>query len=173
MRYASMLWGNIKGGSGVSPHIGENGNWYIGTTDTGVKAAGTNGVGIASIELISTVGRVKTYRITFTNSATFDFVVTDGADGNNGSQPMQITGLTLVAANWTLVTGLYEYDLANANITANSIVEVIPANASIAIVKSAEVLPETDSSAGSVKLYAINAPTGDISVTINITEKQV
>lgn len=85
----------------------------------------------------------------------------------------QITGITLITANWSLVAGLYEYTLADVNITDNSIVEVIPANASIAIIKAAEVLPETDSSAGSVKLYATNAPTGDISVTINITEKQV
>ncbi len=31
------------GEDGESPHIGENGNWFIGTADTGVKAAGTNG----------------------------------------------------------------------------------------------------------------------------------
>ena len=31
------------GENGVTPHIGENGNWFIGDTDTGVKAAGTNG----------------------------------------------------------------------------------------------------------------------------------
>lgn len=36
---------------------------------------------ISSIELISTVGKVKTYRITFTDATTFDFIVTDGADG--------------------------------------------------------------------------------------------
>ncbi len=29
--------------AGISPHIGENGNWWIGTVDTGVKAAGQNG----------------------------------------------------------------------------------------------------------------------------------
>lgn len=85
----------------------------------------------------------------------------------------QITGITLITANWSLVAGLYEYTFSDVNITANSIVEIIPANASIAIIKAAEVLPETDSSVGSVKLYATNAPTGDISVTINITEKQV
>ncbi|MGN1052313.1 MAG: hypothetical protein ACI4SH_02860, partial [Candidatus Scatosoma sp.] len=32
-----------NGENGVTPHIGENGNWFIGNTDTGVKAAGTNG----------------------------------------------------------------------------------------------------------------------------------
>lgn len=30
------------GTDGTTPHIGDNGNWYIGSTDTGVKAAGTD-----------------------------------------------------------------------------------------------------------------------------------
>lgn len=37
--------GTLKGAAGadgVTPHIGDNGNWYIGDTDTGVKAAGTD-----------------------------------------------------------------------------------------------------------------------------------
>lgn len=34
----------IQGGAdGITPHIGENGNWYIGYEDTGVKAAGSDG----------------------------------------------------------------------------------------------------------------------------------
>ncbi len=31
------------GAAGATPFIGENGNWFIGTSDTGVKAQGTNG----------------------------------------------------------------------------------------------------------------------------------
>ena len=31
------------GQNGVTPHIGSNGNWYIGTTDTGVPATGPAG----------------------------------------------------------------------------------------------------------------------------------
>ena len=34
--------GTLKGTDGTTPHIGANGNWYIGDTDTGVKAAGTD-----------------------------------------------------------------------------------------------------------------------------------
>ena len=101
-------------------------------------------------------------------------LTSDGTDWTSAAgvgAPTQVTGITLSSGSWTLVAGLYEYDYANANITVNSIVDVIPANADIAIVKAAEVLPLTESSAGSVKLYATNAPTGDIGVTINITEK--
>lgn len=32
-----------KGDDGLTPYIGENGNWWIGTTDTGVKAEGKDG----------------------------------------------------------------------------------------------------------------------------------
>lgn len=42
---------------------------------------GPTGNGISGIALISTVGKVKTYRITFTDGSTFDYTVTDGADG--------------------------------------------------------------------------------------------
>lgn len=31
------------GKNGITPHVGENGNWYIGDTDTGQKAAGEDG----------------------------------------------------------------------------------------------------------------------------------
>jgi len=84
------------------------------------------------------------------------------------STPIQVGSLTLTSGDWDLVSGLYEYDLSDANILSNSIVDVIPDNADIAIVQAAEVLPKTVSSAGSVKLYATNAPTDDIGITINI-----
>ncbi|HAQ19607.1 MAG TPA: hypothetical protein DCR40_10310 [Prolixibacteraceae bacterium] len=93
-----------------------------------------------------------------------------GDDGAPGVQPIEVGSITLSSGSWSLVSGLYEYDLANANITANSIVDVIPDNADISIVKAADILPKTVSSAGSVKLYSTNAPTGNIGVTINITE---
>lgn len=43
---------------------------------------GATGNGISGISLISTVGKVKTYRITFTDGSTYDYTVTDGADGS-------------------------------------------------------------------------------------------
>ena len=45
---------------------------------------GDTGNGIASIELLSTSGKVKTYRITFTDGDHFDYQVSDGADGSSG-----------------------------------------------------------------------------------------
>lgn len=34
----------LVGSNGVTPHIGQNGNWFIGAEDTGVKAEGSNGM---------------------------------------------------------------------------------------------------------------------------------
>ena len=82
---------------------------------------------------------------------------------------LQVSSLTLTTAGWSLVSGLYEQDLANANITAASIVDVIPDNAAIATVIAAGILPRTDSAAGSVKVYSQNLPTANIGVTINIS----
>lgn len=81
---------------------------------------------------------------------------------------LQVTAQTLLAANWVLSGGIYQYDLANANITALSIVDVIPNNASIATTQAAELLPSTLSSAGSVRIYSTYLATGSIVVTLNI-----
>lgn len=50
---------------------------------------------IDSISLISTVGKVKTYRILFTDATTYDFTVTDGADGT-GSGDMLLSSIQSV-----------------------------------------------------------------------------
>jgi len=84
---------------------------------------------------------------------------------------IQVPDLTLASDGWTLVSGFYEYDLADENITVNSIVGIIPEKAYMDIVTAAQIVNETDSSAGSVKVYAKNQPTGNIGVTLNITEK--
>lgn len=81
---------------------------------------------------------------------------------------LQVTPVTLTAASWTLVSGLYEYTYLNANILSTSIVDVIPQSGSISIVKAADVMPATSSATGSVTMYATNLPTGNIIVTVNI-----
>lgn len=43
--------GGEDGQDGITPHIGTNGNWFIGTTDTGVKAEGKDGQGGSNISL--------------------------------------------------------------------------------------------------------------------------
>ena len=81
---------------------------------------------------------------------------------------LQVTPVTLIIAGWIFTSGLYEYTYSNPSILSTSIVDVIPANVSIAVVKAADILPATLSSTGSVKLYATNLPTTNITVTFNI-----
>lgn len=38
------FWDFLCGRDGQTPHVGDNGTWWIGNTDTGVKAAGTDGI---------------------------------------------------------------------------------------------------------------------------------
>jgi len=98
-----------------------------------------------------------------------DDVITSVASKQQ-SGALQVTGVTLLSTGWTLVGSFYEYDLPNSNITSNSIVDVIPDNADIQIVIDAAVLSKTVSSSGNLKLYAMNAPSGDIGVILNITK---
>lgn len=80
---------------GITPHIGENGNWYIGETDTGVKAQGedgkdgTDGVGIASVKPTLTSmedGGTNIITVTLTNGQTSTFIVMNGSKGSQGEK---------------------------------------------------------------------------------------
>lgn len=93
-----------------------------------------------------------------------------GIDKTYAKKTTQITHITIASGSWALSSGLYEASYSNVAITASNYVDVIPENSTIDIVKAAELLPKTVSSAGIVKLYAKNAPTGDITLTINIYE---
>jgi hypothetical protein len=87
----------------------------------------------------------------------------------NGKQNRFIqASATLTTAGWSLVSGLYEQVLSNANITAASSVDIIPNNADIDVVFAAQILPKTDAQSGGVKVYAKNLPTGNIGVTLQI-----
>ena len=45
---AWVLKGNLAGANGTTPHIGANGNWWIGNTDTGVAANGNSGTSVTT-----------------------------------------------------------------------------------------------------------------------------
>ena len=68
-----------NGTAGISPHINAvTGHWFIGETDTGVLAEGTNGRGITSVDKTSSVDNVDTYTITYSDTTTSSFDVTNG-----------------------------------------------------------------------------------------------
>lgn len=86
------------------------------------------------------------------------------------SDSLSVTQLTktLTTGAWTLVSGLYEQDIPDIAITASSVVDIIPDNADISTVKTAEILPRTESSSGTVKVFSTNLPGANIGVTLNI-----
>ena len=116
----------------------------------------------------SIAGLVPDTRTLTINGTSYDLSADRSWTIPSGLTVLQVTPVTLTAASWSLVSGLYEYNYSNVAILSTSIVDVIPANSTIAIVQAAQVLPATLSSAGSVKLYATNLPTADIIVSINI-----
>ena len=83
---------------------------------------------------------------------------------------VQVPNLTLLADAWVLVGGIWQYQFDHGKIKADSIVDIIPKNDYAAIVNAAGIYPETISSEGSVYLFAVNKPTGDIGITLTITE---
>ena len=78
-----------SGADGITPHIGDNGNWFIGETDTNKPSQGTNGVngndgvGVEKSE-VNTSGELV---ITYSNGDSTNLgkiVGKDGLDGTNG-----------------------------------------------------------------------------------------
>lgn len=55
---------------------------------------GEDGKGIASISKTSSSGNVDTYTITYTDNTTSTFTVTNGTNGNSGSDGVSISGIT-------------------------------------------------------------------------------
>lgn len=112
---------SIRGEDGKDGHspkveIGDNGNWFIDGTDTGIKAKGEDGTpgkdgedgkkgpqgdkgeqgepgkdgrSIISIDLTSTEGNADVYTIRYSDETTSIFKVTNGKDGEAGSQGIQ------------------------------------------------------------------------------------
>lgn len=98
--------------------------------------------------------------------STFALVV-----NNYGKKIVQVADNEILTTDWTDDTGTSGFwyaDISNANILSTSVVDVIPEKAYKSIVDVAEFASETDSSAGSVRIYATNQPTSTIEVTLNI-----
>jgi hypothetical protein len=52
-------------------------------------ADGTDGVSVTGVTLLSTSGKVKTYRMSFSDGSHFDYNVTDGSDGTGAGDMLQ------------------------------------------------------------------------------------
>ncbi len=86
------FWDFLSGRDGQSPHIGENGNWYIGNKDTKIRAAGKDGMsgkdGLSAYELWKQ--SVADGNIDWPEKQTameHFFLYFKGKDGGNGITP--------------------------------------------------------------------------------------
>lgn len=81
----------VSGADGITPHIGDNGNWFIGETDTNKPSQGTNGVngndgvGITKSE-VNTSGELV---ITYSNGDSTNLGKIVGKDGQDGKTPVK------------------------------------------------------------------------------------
>ena len=77
----------VSGANGITPHIGDNGNWFIGETDTNKPSQGTNGIdgkdgiGITNAE-INISGELI---LTYSNGTSANLGKVVGADGKDGA----------------------------------------------------------------------------------------
>lgn len=99
----------VSGTDGITPHIGDNGNWFIGETDTNKPSQGTNGVngndgvGITKSE-VNTSGELV---ITYSNGDSTNLgkiVGKDGLDGTNGKDGIGITNAEINASGELTLT---------------------------------------------------------------------
>ena len=102
-----------NGADGLTPYIGENGNWFIGDTDTGVFAQGKDGVGIKNI----TINENGELVITLTDGNEVNLGVVVGKDGENavGIETIHQNGdkVTIVLTDYSV----YEIDLSGNKIS--------------------------------------------------------
>ncbi len=84
------------GKDGITPYIGENGNWWVGTTDTGVKAQGDTGATGAAGTNGETpyIGENGNWWIGQTDTGV-NAAGKDGKDGKNGENG--VDGITVIA----------------------------------------------------------------------------
>lgn len=75
------------GAPGVTPHIGSNGNWYIGSADTGVKAQGKDGTSVTVKSVSESTADGGSNVVTFSDGKTL--TVKNGKQGSDGKTPVR------------------------------------------------------------------------------------
>lgn len=99
------------GEDGITPHIGDNGNWYIGDADTGVKAQGTDGKdGADGQDGYTPVKGVDYFDGADGADGKDGANGTDGKDGTNGADGVSPT----VTENAENSDTVYKLDIADA-----------------------------------------------------------
>lgn len=83
-----------NGADGKTPYI-KNGNWWIDNNDTGIKANGSDGVGVSGAEINSENHLI----IKLSDNNTIDVGVVVGADGHNGINGANGVGIANVSVS--------------------------------------------------------------------------
>ena len=98
-----------------------NDDFIIVPANTGPTGpTGPTGNGIASIALLSTVGLVDTYRITYTNATTFDYEVTNGQDSTSNNLQRTVTASFSLSNSDNNYTIIINNDVTAITITVPS-----------------------------------------------------
>lgn len=97
-----------------------------------------------------------------------DSRIASASTWNAKAKLTQLGTQTLAFASWSLSGGYYIYTFSNVNITATSVVDFTPDNASINEVSSCRMLPQVDVASGSCTFYATFPPQSNITGTINV-----
>ena len=112
-----------------TPYIGDNGNWWIKDSDTGVPAQGPQGpqgepgsngidgkngingesVSVVSVEKTNSENNVDTYTITFSDGSKSTFTVTNGEDGDS------ISVVSVTKTNSDGLVDTYEIEFSNGS----------------------------------------------------------
>ena len=80
------FWDFLCGRDGQTPHVGNNGNWWIGNTDTGIKAIGNDGISAyEQWHLLVMKGELNWPKDQITQNDFFLYL--KGKDGENGITP--------------------------------------------------------------------------------------
>lgn len=132
--------------------------------------ASNNGVNSIRVQAPTNVAADVAFTLPSADGTSGQVISTNGSGGLSfvTKKVNSVSSITVLTGAWSLVSGVYEATITNANISATSIVDVIPNNADATTIRNAGLLPRTDSSAGAVKIYATSAPAATITVTLNI-----
>lgn len=107
----------IKGEDGITPNIGANGHWWIGTTDTGVQARGEDGApGTPGADGKSAYKSAQDGGYTGTETAFNALLAHVGSKVDKST----IVDVTLLAANWAGTEAPYTYTAAVEGVTTTS-----------------------------------------------------
>ena len=158
---------------------------------------GDTGNGIASIELISTSGKNKTYRITYTDGDHFDYVVKDGSDASvtiqtswgsttsdskvpsekltkdtlDGKQATLVSGTNIKTINNNSLLGSGNIDIQGSGVDIVTSWESTPSDSKVASEKLTKDTLDTKANSSSLSAVATSGSYADLSNKPTIPSK--